>query len=65
MAQTSSSSQHDVTINLYYALWFMLVEHSVCHEPIFVIINIYIYIIYVYIYMYFWGKSIDVISVNQ
>ena len=51
MAQTSSSSQHDVTINLYYALCFMLVEHSVCHEPIFVIINVYIYYICTYIYV--------------
>ena len=39
---------HDVTIYLYYALCFMLIEHSVCHEPIFVLINIYIYI-YIYI----------------
>ena len=30
---------HDVTIYLYYALCFMLVEHSVCHEPISVLIN--------------------------
>ena len=24
---------------MYYALWFMLIEHSVCHEPIFVLIK--------------------------
>ena len=32
---------HDVTIYLYYALCFMLIEHSVCHEPISVLINIF------------------------
>ena len=32
---------HDVTIYLYYALCFMLVEHSVCHEPISVLINVF------------------------
>ena len=32
---------HDVTIYLYYALCFMLIEHSVCHEPIFVLINVF------------------------
>ena len=40
---------------VYYALCFMLVEHSVCHEPISVLINVYIYIyihIYIYIYVY-------------
>ena len=42
---------HDATLYLYYALCFMLVEHSVCHEPISVLINVYIYI-YIYIYMY-------------
>ena len=42
---------HDVTIYLYYALCFMLIEHSVCHEPIFVLINVYIYI-YIHIYTY-------------
>ena len=31
---------HDVTIYLYYALCFMLIEYSVCHEPISVLINI-------------------------
>ena len=40
-----------VTIYLCYALCFMLIEHSVCHEPIFVLINVYIYI-YIYIYKY-------------
>ena len=51
---------HDGTIYLYYALCFMLVEHSACHEPISVLINvciyiyiyIYIYILYIYIYIY-------------
>ena len=43
---------HDVTIHFYYALCFMLVEHSVCLEPIFVLINVYIYILYIYIYIY-------------
>ena len=28
-------------IYLYYALCFMLIEHSVCHEPIFVLINVF------------------------
>ena len=32
---------HDVTIYLYYALCFMLVEQSVCHEPISVLINVF------------------------
>ena len=32
---------HDVTIYVYYALCFMLVEHSVCHEPISVLINLF------------------------
>ena len=32
---------HDVTIYLYYALCVMLVEHSVCHEPISVLINVF------------------------
>ena len=31
---------HDVTISLYNALCFMLVEHSACHEPISVLINV-------------------------
>ena len=39
---------HDVTIYLYYALCFMLVEHSVCNEAISVLINVYIHI-YIYI----------------
>ena len=25
----------------YYALGFVLVEHSMCHEPIFVLINVF------------------------
>ena len=40
---------------MYYALCFVHVEHSVCHEPISVLNNIYyiyIYIIYIYIYIY-------------
>ena len=49
---------HDVT--MYYALCFVHVEHSVCHEPISVLLNtymytyiyIYIYNIYMYVYMY-------------
>ena len=32
---------HDLTLYLYYALCFMLVEHSVCHEPISVLINVF------------------------
>ena len=32
---------HDVTVYLYYVLCFMLVEHSVCHEPISVLINVF------------------------
>ena len=35
---------HDVTIYLYYALCFVLIEHSVCHEPNSVLINVYIYL---------------------
>ena len=32
------------SLYMYYALSFVLVEHAVCHEPIFVLINvIYIY----------------------
>ena len=34
---------HDFTL-LYYALSFALVEHSVCHETIYIYIYIYIYI---------------------
>ena len=30
-----------VTMYVYYALCFMLVEHSVCHEPISVLINVF------------------------
>ena len=32
------------SIYMYYALCFVHVEHSVCHEPISVLINIYIHI---------------------
>ena len=40
--------------SVYYALCFVYVEHSVCHEPISVLSNIYIYIyIYIYIQMTF------------
>ena len=35
---------------MYYALCFVHVEQSVCHESISVLINIYIYI-YIYIYI--------------
>ena len=38
---TECSTSTDVTIYLYYALCFMLFEHSVCHEPISVLINVY------------------------
>ena len=31
---------------MYYALWFVLVEHSVCHEPIFVLINVFMLLSY-------------------
>ena len=34
---------------MYYALCFVHIEYSVCHEPISILINIYIYI-YMYIY---------------
>ena len=40
---------------MYYTPSFVFVEHSVCHEPIFISINIYIYYIYItytYIYIY-------------
>ena len=30
-----------ISLYLYYALCFMLVEHSVCHEPISVLINVF------------------------
>ena len=33
---------HDVTVYLYYAFCFMLIEHSVCHEPISVLINVFV-----------------------
>ena len=33
---------HDVTIYLYYALCFMLIEHFFCHEPISLLINVVI-----------------------
>ena len=36
-----STYVYDVTICLYYVLCFMLVEHSVCHEPISVLINVF------------------------
>ena len=32
---------HDVTLYFYYALCFMLFEHSVCHEPISLLINVF------------------------
>ena len=39
------------SLYMYYALYFVHVEHSVCHEPISVLILIYIYThIYIYIY---------------
>ena len=42
-----------VSLYMYYALCFVHIKHSACHEPIFVLINIYIYIyIYIYICMY-------------
>ena len=45
------------SLYMYYALSFVLVEHSVCHEPIFVLINVcVIYIIYV---TYDLTKTID------
>ena len=34
--------------DVYYALSYVLVEHPVFHEPIFVLINVYTYI-YLYI----------------
>ena len=41
------------SLYMYYALSFVLVEHSVCHEPVFVLSNVYICIhIYIYIYIY-------------
>ena len=32
---------HDVTISIYYALCFLHVRHSVGHEAIFVLINLF------------------------
>ena len=29
------------SLYMYYALSFVLVEHFVCHEPIFVLINVF------------------------
>ena len=45
---------------MYYALCFVYVEHSVCHEPISVLINIYVSrsYIYIYIYIYIYNKII-------
>ena len=46
------------SLYMYYALCFVHVEHSVCDEPVSVLINIYIYIyiyilyIHVYIHVY-------------
>ena len=40
--------QFMTSLYMYYALCFAHVEHSVCHEPISVLINIYMYI-YIYI----------------
>ena len=41
------------SLYMYYGLSFVLVEHSVCHEPIFALINVCIYIcMYIYIYVY-------------
>ena len=48
--------QFMTSLYMYYALCFAHVEHSVCHEPISVLINInmyiYIYISYIYVYMF-------------
>ena len=33
---------------IYYAPWFLIFGHSVCYEPISVLIYVYIYNIYVY-----------------
>ena len=35
---------HDFTIYMYYAPCFLLVEHSLCHELISVLINVHIYV---------------------
>ena len=40
---------------LYYTPCFVLLEHSVCHEAISVLINVCIYI-YIYIYIYIIDK---------
>ena len=37
------------SLYMYYALCFLHVEHSVCHETIFVLININIYLFYILI----------------
>ena len=29
------------SLYMYYALSFVLVEHSECHEPVFVLINVF------------------------
>ena len=42
LSSTSLNGFHIyIYIYLYYALCFMLIEHSVCHEPIFVLINVF------------------------
>ena len=40
------------SLYMYYALSLVLVEQSVCHEPIFVLINVYILYLHIYIYVY-------------
>ena len=35
----STECSINITIHLYHALWFMLIEYSVCHEAISVLIN--------------------------
>ena len=37
------------SLYMYYALCFVFVEHSVCHEPISVSINVLINLMYIYI----------------
>ena len=39
------------SLYMYYALCFVLVERSVCHEPISVLINTCMHV-YIYIYIY-------------
>ena len=34
------------SLYMYYALYFVHVEHSVCHEPISVLINIFMLLAY-------------------